>query len=271
MSLSKKISTSTSFSRWAIRKWNVKHVFALVSGGDDSLATALIASRHKQFAGVIHIDTGINIQETEDYVKRVCAAQEWPLFVYKPVTTYKMLIVQHGFPGPGSHRFMYTYLKERPLRQAVKELRDGGRIGLVTGVRIQESKRRMGNIESVSRNGNQVWIAPIKHWSKRDCVDIIRNSGVERNPVAQTLHMSGECLCGAYVKPDERQLIEIFYPKTHRYLSDLEALVQSSAKLDGNIEPKYCKWGAGNSVPTNQQGLFTTNDMKLCYQCRSTE
>jgi phosphoadenosine phosphosulfate reductase len=180
-----------------------------------------------------------------------------------------MLVTQHGFPSPAAHRFMYTYLKERPLRQAVKKLRDGGRIGLVTGVRVQESVRRMGNVESLSRSGNQVWIAPLKHWSKRNCIDLITESGVERNPVAKTLHMSGECLCGAYAKQDERSLIEMFYPDTHEYLSGLEELVSMSAQLDGSIKPKYCKWGTSR-LQDHEVDLLTDGDMHLCYQCRKT-
>lgn len=84
---------------------------------------------------------------------------------------------------------------------------------LVTGVRLDESDRRMGHVEAVVRNRAKVWVAPILNWSTDDKNDYIDREQIHRNPVVANLCMSGECLCGAFANPGEITEIETFYPE----------------------------------------------------------
>lgn len=68
----------------AIRRHNPSHVVALLSGGDDSLASAHIASLHPRFAGCIHIDTEIGIRETGEFVEDAAYTHRWGLKIYRP-------------------------------------------------------------------------------------------------------------------------------------------------------------------------------------------
>ena len=52
--------------------------------------------------------------------------------------------------------------------------------------------------------------------------------GVPRNPVVDLIHKSGECLCGAFAKPNELREIEYWYPEVGKRIRDLEAKVRAA-------------------------------------------
>ena len=54
-------------------------VIALFSGGHDSLCATHLASRFRRFDGVAHINTGIGVEETREFVRTTCARYGWPL------------------------------------------------------------------------------------------------------------------------------------------------------------------------------------------------
>lgn len=216
--------------------------FTLFSGGHDSLTSAAVAFEWAGERGVelsaAHICTGIGIPETTEFVRKTCADQGWPLLVYEPPVPYEEIVKEYGFPGPAQHGLMYQRLKERCLRQLVREHKTEvkDRIMLVTGVRSEESVRRMRHVERIQREGAQVWAADIWNWSKVDCNREIERRGLPRNPVVDMLHMSGECLCGAFAKPGEIKEIEGWFPEVAARIHSLEAEVDA-AGLRG------CVWG----------------------------
>ena len=131
----------------AVEQYNPSHVFGLFSGGHDSLCACHIASQHPRFDGCIHINTGIGVKETREFVRGICQQYGWPLKEYHPPDSFEDIVTEHGFPGPGQHATMYIRLKERALRQIMREHGKRSRkILFVTGVRRQESVRRMGTI-----------------------------------------------------------------------------------------------------------------------------
>ena len=95
-------------------------VYGAFSGGHDSLVATAIAAKHPLFRGVLHVDTGIGIEETRAFVREICAAQGWELTVVRAKEDcdqdYERLVLEHGFPGPGHHYKMWQRLKERCLR-----------------------------------------------------------------------------------------------------------------------------------------------------------
>jgi hypothetical protein len=234
-------------------------VWSLFSGGDDSLATAIVTSQAKDFCGCLHIDTGIGIPETQAFVIETCQRQGWPLKIYRAKDCgqdYEALAVRYGFPGPGAHFRMYTRLKERPLRVFLREHKTHrrDRIVLSTGIRRHESQRRMGKTEPVRREGVKVWANPLYEWSKFDCLDAI--GGVARNPVSELLHMSGECLCGAFAKPGELKEIQCWYPPVAERIHQLEQRVKNAGH-DG-------VWGV---APARVKPHRNSAVGPLCQQC----
>lgn len=227
----------------AVEEHRPTHVFAMFSGGHDSLTSTHIAAQHPEFRAAVHINTGIGIEETREFVRDTCHAQGWPLIELRTdPEVYRGEVLRHGFPaGVQQHSVMFRTLKERRVEQLVREhkLHRLDRIALIAGVRKQESLRRMGLAEASRRIGAQVWVNPIIDWSHDDKQDYMAVNRLPRNPVVDHLHMSGECLCGCYANmPNSGELDQIgfFYPAVRR---QIEALEQEVFKAG-----KWPNWGA---------------------------
>lgn len=246
----------------AITEHNPSHVFALFSGGHDSLAVTKVASLHARFSGVVHCNTGIGIEETREFVRETCRTQGWPLIeLCAPEGLYERECLEHGMPGgPMQHGIMYQKLKDDQLRRFVREHKRfrGDRVGLVTGVRVQESERRMKvHPEPIRREGAQLWINPILTWSGIDVSRFIDANGLQRNPVVDKLHRSGECLCGALARPQELDEIGFWYPEVARRIHALEQQCHARGLPS--------RWGSTQVRPVDpgQQWL------PLCQSCET--
>src|SRR4249920_2790823 len=95
----------------AILEHRPSHVFALFSGGHDSLCSTHLASQWPEFTAAVHVNTGIGIQETRTFVRDTCREHGWPLLEYHPdAKTYEDLVREKGMPrGPKSHNTMYYW------------------------------------------------------------------------------------------------------------------------------------------------------------------
>lgn len=249
-------------------------VWALFSGGYDSLAAAIEAERHPRFAGVIHIRTGTGVDETYEYVRQIAARRGWPLRVYEPAErdSYERLVATYGMPGPGFHAVPYRWLKERQIQHATRDLKVGGDrqalVALVSGARAQESKRRSlttvaGAIQKAQEHA-QVYVSPILDWTKSDVLDAIAAAGVPESEVVTTIHKSGECLCGAFAAPGELEELSAWWPRAAQRLYDWQKLAYSLGQ--------HWKWGERPSaIPREQESLWVSEDAPppgpLCASC----
>ena len=68
------------------------------------------------------------------------------------------------------------------------------------------------------------------------CNTYMDKHGLERNPVVDLLHMSGECLCGAFARKDAMQELELWFPETAEYIHGLERKVEATGHVN-------CLWG----------------------------
>lgn len=255
-------------------------LFALFSGGDDSLTATYLASMSPSFSGCIHLDTRTGVPETRAFVEATCERYGWPLHVYAPPEgEYERLVldgyttrdgrVHQGFPsGPKSHSTMYYYLKQRQIQAAIKEHKSHwrDRIGLVTGIRVAESLRRerskMAERPLVYKDPERsaVWFNPIRDWEKRDCLDFLHDQCVERNPVSVNCHRSGECLCGALANHAELGEIAFFYPDVgERY-----ERMQTEAKGRGL---ERWQW-AGGPKGRRRYSARAQHVLPLCTSCQ---
>lgn len=223
----------------ALEDHNPRRVVALTSGGMDSTAALIEAREVVDFAA--YIDTGTALPGCEEHVQSVCDSLGVELRVYRtPPSVYDNMVLEHGFPGAPQHTVMYRNLKERRVRDLVREEKEAwkDRIMLVTGVRASESLRRMGVVSEVQRNGAQLWTAPIIEWSGSDTFRSAAAHGVKRSEVSAITHRSGECNCGAYAKPGERDELAMWFPEWFERIAWLERKTRESGKP--------CVWGAGN-------------------------
>lgn len=284
------------------------HIYALVSGGHDSDTALHVAYSHSDITldGVVHIDTGIGIPATRRFVKRRCSnlglryieitgeedairkreygdrsirerlvdPNPFPELVTEYYGTrysneeYAFLVKRYGFPGQPVHEQMYINLKEKPLQRFVSQ--HDGTVVLISGVRQAESQNRLENIanKGIQEKIGAVWVSPIMAWSDPRLRDYRTKHRIPKNPVVETLHMSGECLCGAYADREELELLRIFYPNVARYIDRLELEVFDGVEK-GDIPEEYALWGHGG-LSTAEQELRTDPEQTsfiLCDDC----
>lgn len=216
----------------AVAKYKPRAILALFSGGHDSLTATSIAAKHPAFTSAVHINTGIGIEQTREFVRNTCKEKGWPLkeyFAQACGQDYREIVLKNGFPGPYGHRFMYIKLKERPLRQCIREFKKEryDRILLISGARSEESVRRMAHVQPIFEEGVRVWVSCIHDWSKLDCAEHMEREGLRRNEVVDMIHKSGECLCGAYAKPGELAELAYWFPNTAKAIRQLEEEVKA--------------------------------------------
>jgi len=220
-----------------------------------------MVAQHPAFTGVIHVNTGIGIEQTREFVRNTCADFGWPLFEYKAEDLgiyYKDLILEMGFPGPPLHKIMYSRLKERCIRQILRDFKRYRRdkIMFITGIRRSESKRRMGYERAISKVDAQLWVAPMLHFLPTTKNEYMRTHNLPRNEVVDLLHMSGECLCGAYARPNELEEIAQWFPEVADHIRQLE----QEAKEAG----VHCVWGKKPSKKAPSEQL---DFLPLCVDC----
>lgn len=233
----------------------------LFSGGNDS--TVLLHLLRNVADLAIHANTGIGIDQTRQYVRDTCAAWNVPLMEESPPVPYEDLVLEAGFPGPAHHYKMFQRLKERCIRQARRKLVKNPyreRLVLFAGRRNAESQRREKLPDQGDRVGSQVYISPIIHWDSHDMNAYRAMHDLPRNPVSDTLHMSGECLCGSFAANGEREELAFWFPEVDQRIRSLEDRVRAL----GTIPERRCTWGWGafegkGSARKSKVGIMCTS------------
>lgn len=262
------IEESHSLLDWAIEsmiigeKKSLAGVAILYSGGNDSTCLAHMFRERADLA--VHANTTIGVEETREFVRQTCKTWGLELREYYPPkgSTYRELVIDRGFPGPAHHWKMYQRLKERCLRQARSQIVSNPRkerVVFLAGRRRTESSRR-ANVPEFGREGSVVWVSPLVNWTKTDLYTYREWAGdIPRNRVSDLIHMSGECLCGAFAHKGELEEIEMFFPEVVAEIRSLEAEVAAA----GHPE-RVCTWGWG---ATKNIPLDKLKSGPLCSSC----
>lgn len=238
-------------------------IVGLFSGGNDS--TVLCHLMRNRLTHLAHANTTIGIEETRQFVRDTAAAWAIPLLEFKPPREsdhYAALVRDQGFPGPGHHFKMYQRLKERGLREVRREVIDsrGQRVVFLAGRRRTESARR-ANVPMAEREGSIVFVSPMINWTKLDLNTYrLMQGNVPVNRVSDLIHMSGECLCGAFAHAGELQEIDEWFPDVVAEIRALE--VEIADRDDIPQRRKTWGWGANAVVKPSKVGL-------LCSSCDS--
>lgn len=244
--------------------------FALLSGGNGSLAATHWAMNNVPGCQVAHIKTGVGIQRSNDFVHETCAREGWPLTEIRANEDcgqdYDKIVLAHGFPGPASHRFMYIQLKERAIDELVRRNKrkySSEKVMLLTGICHDDSQRRSGyGGKEITFNKSQMWVNAM-YWAGSSWMESYLNEvGIPRNPVAYELGMSGECGCGAFASPGELKIWRRVCPK---FGARIDAL-QDAARAAG----VHSDWEAR---PPRDRDDTDTPDMfsPMCVNCLKSE
>ena len=267
----------------AIARHNPTHIFSLFSGGHDSLCATHLVSRHPQFTGAVHINTGIGIEFTREFVRSTCKNHGWPLKEYRAKEDcgqdFEAMVLANGFPGPPQHRIMYTKLKERCLRLLVKDHKVGrhNRIILISGARTEESVRRMGTVNPCVREQTKIWVTINHDWTKTDVEDYIISNGLKRNLIVEALCMSGECLCGAFAHFGELQKLADLPEAREAYMRIVD--LQKRVRAEGfpwDWEQRPPKWWddrsrSGQGVMLELLDQSAQMELPMCHTCNERD
>lgn len=242
---------------------------AMFSGGYDSLVSTHYTMEKLDGDAVLHIDTLTGIEENKQFVERVCEYFDWPLEIITPNMELEEFAKKYGFPKAPAHSWIYRYLKHNPLSSFTTSL-EADRPVYYTGVRKEESDRRMENVSSErteSSKGRWWWDAPIADFTDEDVADYIVTHGLPRNNVVETIGRSGECFCGAYAdRFSELTILQENYPEHYEWVMGIEDAVQEEIGTDEG----YSYWGvsglADDEVSNLLDGEYDT-DMELCVNC----
>ena len=93
--------------------------------------------------------------------------------------------------------------------------------------------------------------------------EYVKKYSIDISPAYKTIHISGDCLCGAYAEYKEQNMISMFYPELAERLEKLELEIKDNKKIPTNSKcwgMKYVK-GSGFSIK------YRKLDSILCGEC----
>jgi len=255
---------------------DITDFYVAYSGGKDSgIVLDIIAKNYPDnFRGVVFVDTGIATDATINFVKDYCSKRAYPLYVLKPENvvrkngipfSYENLVMTYGFPSQRGHTVTMRYLKFFPIRQFIQQrIKDGEKACIISGVRKKESARRNNRYYTpLDKDGKVIFIKPLFYKSNDWVYRYFMENDIKRSPVYETLHISGDCLCGCFAKKSEAKIIQMFHPEVYDKILKLEAKFN---KIKNHPYKNFNRWAnSGNSMKDIKSQ--TTIESYLCSDC----
>jgi len=235
-------------------------ICGLFSGGNDS--TVLCHLMLPRITVLLHANTTIGIEETRQFVRDTAALWDKPLLMMTSrheSDSYANLVRASGFPAQGLHWKMYSRLKERALDRMRAELltnRRKQRLIFLAGRRRTESARR-ANVPMMQPDGSAIWVSPMVNWTKWDLNTYRLMHDVPVNRVSDLIHMSGECLCGAFAHAGELEEIGEWFPDVVAEIRALEAEIAD--RPDIPEKRKTWGWGATHKEKPSRVGAMCSS------------
>lgn len=258
---------------------NFNNCFAAVSGGHDSLTAMHVAheSTEIELDGIIHINTGIGIPETREFVKERADALDLEFHEIddrEDWREYTNRVQEYGLPGAGVHEKEWINNKHEPLNNFLSTL-DGTTL-IVSGARRHESDQRWENVDATGLEieNDRIWVSPLAGWTGIDVRAYRRDNDLPMNPVVDLLEMSGECLCGSFGSREELRMIRNWYPWVWAYIQSIEAKVIDRARNSELKREKYndyVLWGHGKMDDEKLDQRVNDGQMMMCQACEQQD
>jgi len=259
--------------------------YVAYSGGKDSgIVLDFISKEYPHnFKGVIFVDTGISTNMTLDFVKNYCKEHNYKLNLLHPYDvkrkkeskyghpgdpfTFENLVLNFGFPKASGHNVTMAWLKYYPMRKFIhQKIKDNENPAIISGVRKKESKRRSKRkaySNHINHDSYMTFICPLFYKSNNWVSEYSIKNNIKRSGVYNTLHISGDCLCGCFAKKSELKLLEMFHPEVFAEIKRLEKLVKEKGSKEAQ---RFTTW-ANNNKSTSQIESQTTLESAICSEC----
>lgn len=169
-----------------------------------------------------------------------------------------------GFPGPMQHTRCYVNLKERCIEAMLRKHKGeapDSRVLALTGIRRAESVRRRSRAD-ITKRGALIFANPLIDWTTPDLHRYREQHEFIESDVAALLHRSGECNCGAYATPGEREMLRSLWPD---WFEATIAPLEREAKAMGL---PVCTWGAGRDFIDARKAAAAAENEMLCSDCQ---
>ena len=246
----------------ATERWSPVAKVCLFSGGHDSTVLAHRCRDHYDL--LAWIDTGTAAPGVEKFVREYAAWIEKPIWVLASGTAYRELVLKIGFPGPGQHGRAYQRLKERRIEDILRTMKLGhprtASVLFLSGVRRAESGRRAKRMPLAERRSAK-FCSPLIEWTDEEMRDYRAEHELPESDVAALLHRSGECNCGSFAAPGEREMLASLWPE---WFDATIAGLEDEAEKAGQ---RYCRWGGFDSGG-NRAGSERAEAGLLCTDCQ---
>lgn len=132
------------------------------------------------------------------------------------------------------------------------------RIMLLSGTRRQESARRMRTQANRYRcRGAQLWVNPLLDWTNDQMRRYREEHELPQSDVAALLHRSGECNCGCFAEPGEREMLKSLWPEW------FEETIGSLEREALEMGLGACRWGERPPNIPLQDG----KPVEMCSSC----
>ena len=250
--------------------------YVAYSGGKDSgIVLDIVAKNYPDnFRGVVFVNTGIATDATVSFVKDYCSKRAYPLYVLKPENvvrkngipfSYESLVLDIGFPRQAAHSGTMRHLKYFPLRKfIIDRIKSGEKPSIISGLRKKESSRRKIKLKEYLYNDDKMWIVSPLFYKSNDWVyQYFIENNILRSPSDDTIHLSGDCLCGCFADKSELKLLQMFHPEVYDKITYLENKIKSEGSDDAK---KNATWGKYHQA-TNDIKAQTTIESYLCSDC----
>ncbi len=209
------------------------------SGGKDSLAALCLCLKVKPKADVLFIDTGLEFQETLEYVRQLSTSKKLKLHVIESEGKFFQEVESFGPPAKDFRWCCKTH-KLGPLASFIGKHYPKGCV-TVEGRRIYESFNR-ARISFIERNPyvpGQTTLCPIRSWNALEVMLYIHWNRLDPNPLYdEDFERIGCWLCPASLQSEFASLKKT-HPQMHEQWT---AFLQSWAKKN-RLDPRYADWG----------------------------
>jgi 3'-phosphoadenosine 5'-phosphosulfate sulfotransferase (PAPS reductase)/FAD synthetase len=266
----------------------VEKVFGLCSGGKDSLSACATAHKIRPLDGIILVDTtvpAVNGDDKPAYIAAKAFADQLgvPFICIKSLDTlkagfeyvpcigkygtgkaYENYCRKYGMPHASEHDQVFRYLKKKAMVGFVMSItKSKQRVAFISGVRKKESNRREINAQIVCVDEDTpriIWISPVYYWTTEQAYAFCAENDYKLSESYTALHLSGDCMCGAFSGREEVHLLKMFYPDTAAKIAAIEKVAFKGHKGKPG-------WGNGESM-TSVKSQTSLSARFGCAECQ---
>jgi 3'-phosphoadenosine 5'-phosphosulfate sulfotransferase (PAPS reductase)/FAD synthetase len=228
-------------------------IHCFFSGGRDSALACYIAKRLADVKGwgfkLVHIDTTIGLEETEEYVRVYARWLGVELVVLRPDRTFEEYVARYPYwPHiyPPRFRWCYYKLKLRPVEKYLKRNYRKGDI-IVMGIHGDESEPRrlryggifMEKYYKGAKVKAKIWL-PLLYVDSKTIDRLIKQFGIPESPVWYAIGSSGECFCLAGSSKGTVKRAVCAFPKLRIRLMKIDDIMHANRR-EGEGYPIFLK------------------------------